>query len=81
MASAGIDVIIPAHRDAAQDHAQDAAAPDRQARNRAETSVTQITGQTELADHGAHTVEGLLTRTVVTLAARTLLLTHRADAI
>jgi len=50
-------------------------------RNRVETSVTELTGQMELARHRAHTFEGLLTRTVVTLTARTLLLTHRADAI
>ena len=35
----------------------------------------------ELARHGAHTFEGLLTRTVITLAAHTLLLTQLADAI
>jgi hypothetical protein len=34
----------------------------------------------ELARHGAHTFEGLLTRTIATLAAHTLLLTQISDA-
>jgi hypothetical protein len=34
----------------------------------------------ELARHGAHTFEGLLTRTVAILAAHTLLLTLPAEA-
>jgi hypothetical protein len=42
---------------------------------RVETSFKEITDQMELARHGARTFEGLLTRTVATLAAHTLLLT------
>jgi Transposase DDE domain len=48
-------------------------------RNRVETTFSQITVQTELARHGAHTFRGLLTRTAATIAAHTLLpvcLTH-----
>ena len=45
-------------------------------RNRVETSFKEITDQMDLARHGAHTFEGLLTRTVATLAAHTLLLTQ-----
>jgi hypothetical protein len=44
-------------------------------RNRVETSFKEISDQMELARHGAHTFEGLLTRTVAVLAAHTLLLT------
>jgi hypothetical protein len=40
-------------------------------RNRVETSFKEITYQMELARHDAHTFEGLLTRTVAVLAART----------
>jgi hypothetical protein len=40
-------------------------------RNRVETSFKEITDQMDLARHGAHTFEGLLTRTVATLAALT----------
>ena len=47
-------------------------------RNRVETSFKEITDQMELAQHGAHTFEGLLTRTAATLAAHILLLTLRA---
>jgi hypothetical protein len=43
-------------------------------RNRVETSFKDITDQMELARHGAHTFEGLLTRTGAVLAAHTLLL-------
>jgi hypothetical protein len=42
-------------------------------RNRVETTFSEITVQTELARHGAHTFWGLLTRTAATIAARTLL--------
>jgi hypothetical protein len=49
-------------------------------RNRVETSFKEITDQMELARHGAHTFEGLLTRTVAVLAAHTLLLTELSDA-
>jgi hypothetical protein len=50
-------------------------------RNRAGTSVKEITGQLELARPGGHTFDGLLTRTVATLAAHTLPLTLPAKAI
>ena len=50
------------------------------ARNRIETSFKEITDQMDLARHGAHTFHGLLTRTVITLAAHTLLLTQLTDA-
>ena len=49
-------------------------------RNRIETTFREITGQMELARHGAHTFWGLLTRTAATIAAHTLLrvcLTHQ----
>jgi hypothetical protein len=49
-------------------------------RNRVETSFREITDQMELALHGAHTFEGLLTRTVAVLAAHTLLLTELGNA-
>jgi len=44
-------------------------------RDRVETSFKEIADQMELTRHGAHTFEGLLTRTVAVLAAHTLLLT------
>jgi hypothetical protein len=44
-------------------------------RNRIETTFSEITDRMELARHGAHTFEGLLTRTAATIAAHTLLLT------
>jgi hypothetical protein len=44
-------------------------------RNRVETSFGEITGQMELARHGAHSFWGLLTRTAATIAAHTLLRT------
>ena len=49
-------------------------------RNRVETTFKEITDQMELARHGAHTFEGLLTRTVAVLAAHTLLLTELSNA-
>jgi hypothetical protein len=49
-------------------------------RNRVQTSFKEITDQMELARHGAHTFEGLLTRTVAVLAAHTLLLTELGNA-
>lgn len=49
-------------------------------RNQVETSFKEITGQMELSRHGAHTFEGLLTRTVAALAAHTLLLTQLNEA-
>jgi hypothetical protein len=42
-------------------------------RNRIEATFGEITGQMELARHGAHTFWGLLTRTAATIAAHTLL--------
>lgn len=48
-------------------------------RNRVEASFKEITDQMELARHGAHCFEGLLTRTAATLAAHTLLLTLLPD--
>ena len=44
-------------------------------RNRIETTFSEITDRMELARHGAHTFEGLLTRAAATIAAHTLLLT------
>jgi hypothetical protein len=49
-------------------------------RNRTETTFSEITDRTELARHGAHTFEGLLTRIAATIAAHTLLLTCLAEA-
>ena len=40
-------------------------------RNRIETTFNEITDQTELARHGAHTFYGLLTRTAAVIAAHT----------
>jgi hypothetical protein len=42
-------------------------------RNRIETTFKEITGQMELARHGAHTFWGLLTRTAAITAAHTLM--------
>jgi hypothetical protein len=49
-------------------------------RNRIETTFSEITDRMELARHGAHTFEGLLTRIAATIAAHTLLLTCLAEA-
>jgi hypothetical protein len=49
-------------------------------RNRIETTFGQITGQMELARHGAHTFWGLLTRTAATIAAHTLMCLCLSDA-
>ena len=49
-------------------------------RNRIEATVSEITGRMELAGHGAHSFWGLLTGTVATIAARTLLLACLAGA-
>jgi hypothetical protein len=49
-------------------------------RNRIEATVSEITDRMELARHGAHSFWGLLTGTVATIAARTLLLTCLAEA-
>ena len=80
MATAGIDVIIPPTR------AQRTTMPKTlqrliaRLRNRVEISFKEITDQMELARHGAHTFEGLLTRTLAVLAAHTLLLTELGNA-
>ena len=49
-------------------------------RNRIETTFGEITGQMELARHGAHTFWGLLTRTAATIAAHTLMRLCLIDA-
>ena len=74
-------MIIPPTRDQRQAMPKNLQRPIARLRNRVETSFTEITGQMELARHGAHTCQGLLTRTVATLAAHTLLLTLPARAI
>jgi hypothetical protein len=81
MASAGIGVIIPPTRVQRQTMPKTLQRLIARLRNRVETSFKEITDQMELARHGAHTFEGLLTRTVATLAAHTLLLTLLAEAI
>jgi Transposase DDE domain len=80
MASAGIDVIIPPTRAQRKTMPRTLQRLIARLRNRVETSFKEITDQMELARHGAHTFEGLLTRTVITLAAHTLLLTQLTDA-
>ena len=80
MASAGIDVIIPPTRAQRQAMPRTLQRLIARLRNRVETTFKEITDQMELARHGAHTFEGLLTRTVAILAAHTLLLTQLADA-
>ena len=73
---AGIEVIIPptrVQREAMPKNLQRLIAG---LRNRVETSFKEITDQMEPARHGAHTFEGLLTRTAAALAAHTLLLTE-----
>src|SRR5512142_876037 len=49
-------------------------------RNRIETTFQEITGQMELARHGAHTFCGLLTRTAAVIAAHTLMRVCFAEA-
>jgi hypothetical protein len=80
MASAGIEVIIPPTRAQRQTMPRSLQRLIARLRNRVETSFKEITDQMDLARHGAHTFEGLLTRIVATLAAHTLLLTQLADA-
>ena len=80
MASAGIDVIIPPTRTQRQTMPRTLQRLIARLRNRVETSFKEITDQMELARHGAHTFEGLLTRTVAVLAAHTLLLTELSHA-
>ena len=76
MASGGIDVIIPPTRKQRATMPKTVQRLIARLRNRVETSFKEITDQMDLARHGAHTFEGLLTRTVATLAAHTLLLTQ-----
>jgi Transposase DDE domain len=78
MASAGIEVIIPPTRAQRQTMPRTLQRLIARLRNPAETPFKEITDHMELARHGAHTFEGLLTRTVATLAAYTLLLTQLA---
>jgi hypothetical protein len=80
MAEAGIEVIIPPTRAQRQTMPKTLQRLIARLRNRVETSFKEITDQMELARHGAHTFEGLLTRTVATLAAQTLLLTELGNA-
>jgi hypothetical protein len=75
MTGAGIKVIIPPTRAQRQAMPKNLQRLIARFRNRVETSFKEITDQMELARHGAHTFEGLLTRTVATLAAHTLVLT------
>ena len=81
MAGAGIKVIIPPTRAQRQTMPKTLQRLIARLRNRVETSFKEITDQTELARHGAHTFEGLLTRTVATLAAHTLLLILLPEAV
>jgi hypothetical protein len=78
MAAAGIDVIIPPTRAQRQTMPKTLQRLIARLRNRVETSFKEITDQMELARHGAHTFQGLLTRTVAVLAAHTLLRTQLA---
>ena len=67
MTSAGTEVILPPTRAQRQTTPKTLPRLIARLRNRVD--------QMDLARHGAHTFEGLLTRTVATLAAHTLLLT------
>jgi Transposase DDE domain len=80
MASGGIDVVIPPTRTQRRTMPKTLQRLIARLRNRVETSFKEITDQMELARHGAHTFEGLLTRTVAVLAAHTLLLTELGNA-
>ncbi len=75
MATASIEVIIPPIRAQRRTMPQPVQRLIARFRNRVEASFKEITDQMELARHGAHSFEGLLTRTAATLAAHTLLLT------
>jgi len=81
MVGAEIEVIIPPTRVQRKAMPKNLQRLIARLRNRVETSFKEITDQMELARHGAHTFEGLLTRTVAALAAHTLLLTLLAEAI
>ena len=79
MAEAGIEVIIPPARAQRRTMPRLVQRLIARFRNRVEASFKEITDQMELARHGAHCFEGLLTRTAATLAAHALLLTVLAD--
>jgi hypothetical protein len=81
MTSGGIDVIIPPTKAQRKTMPKTLQRLIARLRNRVETSFKEITDQMELARHGAHTFEGLLTRTAAALAAHTLLLTQLAEAV
>jgi hypothetical protein len=66
MAEAGIEVIIPPTRAQRQTMPKTPQRLMARLRNRVEASFTEITDQMELARHGAHTFEGLLTRPAAT---------------
>ena len=80
MANGRIEVIIPPTRARRKTMPRTLQRLIARLRNRVETSFKEITDQMELARHGAHTFDGLLTRTVATLAAHTLLLTELDNA-
>jgi len=80
MADGGIDVLIPPTRVQRKTMPKTLQRLIARLRNQVETSFREITDQMELARHGAHTFEGLLTRTVAVLAAHTLLLAELGDA-
>jgi Transposase DDE domain len=79
MATAGIEVIIPPTRAQRSTMPKPVQRLIAKFRNRVEASFKEITDQMELARHGSHCFEGLLTRTAATLAAHTLLLTALPD--
>jgi hypothetical protein len=78
MLGAWIDVIIPPTRAQHKTMPKNLQRLIARLRNRMETSFKEIIGQMKLARHGAHMFQGLLTRTVATLAAHTLLLSQFA---
>ena len=73
LAAAGTALLIPPAKDQRASMPPTLLTVIAQWRNRIETSFGEITGQMELARHGAHTFWGLLTRTTATIAAHTLL--------
>jgi hypothetical protein len=79
MATADIEVITPPTRAQRRTMPKPVQQLIARFRNRVEASFKEITDQMELARHGAHCFEGLLTRTAATLAAHTLLLTDLPD--
>ena len=79
MTTAGIEVIIPPTRAQRRTMPKPVQRLIARFRNRVEASFKETTDQMELARHGAHCFEGLLTRTAATLAAHTLLLTVLPD--